>query len=393
MKNVSLENKRILSIDVLRGITILVMIWVNEMSSVINISPLMKHMPADADKMTFVDVVFPGFLFLVGMSIPFAINHRLLKGDSKMQLYKHILIRTIGLLVLGIFMVNGGTAFDESQMIISIALWNFLAFVFAILIWNMYPKTMNETTIKVLKVIGIVGLIVLFFLYKGENGNMMQVHWWGILGLIGLAYFFSSFIYIFSKGNLILLISAIVLLTGFFALGKTKFPSLSFMMSLEHATHSTITLSGVVVSLLFFNKKISATLMQRVKYVVGFVLALLLAGFLLRPYFTISKIWATPTWCFYSVGIMTALFLVLYYVLDVKNKTNWSNWMKPAATNPLLIYILPYILISIQKMLGFSIVPEFATSGIQGILWTFGFALLMVWVVKWFNKFNIRLHL
>ena len=101
-----LSNQRILSIDALRGITILVMIFVNELAGVRDIPQWMKHMPADADAMSFVDVVFPAFLFIVGMSIPFAINNRLKKGDSAWQLQLHILFRTLGLLVLGVFLVN-----------------------------------------------------------------------------------------------------------------------------------------------------------------------------------------------------------------------------------------------------------------------------------------------
>ena len=67
-----LSNQRILSIDAFRGITIFVMIFVNELAGIRDIPQWMKHMPADADAMSFVDVVFPAFLFIVGMSIPFA---------------------------------------------------------------------------------------------------------------------------------------------------------------------------------------------------------------------------------------------------------------------------------------------------------------------------------
>ena len=78
----SLTTQRIRSIDVFRGITILVMIFVNDVAGVSGIPGWMKHKPADADAMTFVDVVFPAFLFIVGMSLPFAINSRLAKGDD-----------------------------------------------------------------------------------------------------------------------------------------------------------------------------------------------------------------------------------------------------------------------------------------------------------------------
>ena len=77
-----MSSQRILSIDIFRGLTILTMVFVNDLASVANIPQWMKHMPADADAMTFVDVVFPAFLFIVGMSIPFAVKNRISKGQS-----------------------------------------------------------------------------------------------------------------------------------------------------------------------------------------------------------------------------------------------------------------------------------------------------------------------
>ncbi|HRN54965.1 MAG TPA: DUF5009 domain-containing protein, partial [Agriterribacter sp.] len=103
----SLQPQRILSIDAFRGITILVMVFVNELAGVRDIPWWMKHVHADADAMTFVDVVFPAFLFIVGMSVPFALNNRIQKGDSFPRLQWHIVWRTLGLLVMGVFMVNG----------------------------------------------------------------------------------------------------------------------------------------------------------------------------------------------------------------------------------------------------------------------------------------------
>jgi heparan-alpha-glucosaminide N-acetyltransferase len=134
----ALTTQRILSIDALRGITILVMIFVNELAGVQGIPIWMKHMPADADAMTFVDMVFPAFLFIVGMSIPFAINNRLSKGDNMWQLQLHILVRTIGLLVLGVFMVNAEGGYNEQAMGMPIALWSLLFYAGVILVWNVY---------------------------------------------------------------------------------------------------------------------------------------------------------------------------------------------------------------------------------------------------------------
>ena len=54
MRYSQLSNERILSIDVFRGITILVMIFVNELAGIRDIQHWMKHMPAGADAMSFI---------------------------------------------------------------------------------------------------------------------------------------------------------------------------------------------------------------------------------------------------------------------------------------------------------------------------------------------------
>jgi heparan-alpha-glucosaminide N-acetyltransferase len=55
---------------------------------------------------TFVDLVFPAFLFIVGMSIPFAIGGRMTKGEPVWRTLGHITIRALSLLLIGILMVN-----------------------------------------------------------------------------------------------------------------------------------------------------------------------------------------------------------------------------------------------------------------------------------------------
>ena len=101
------KNYRIKSIDIIRGLTILTMIFVNDLAGVVNVPAWMEHAKTMHDGMTFVDWVFPGFLFIVGMSIPFSIGRRIEKGETLSSIWKHNLIRVAGLLILGLFMVNG----------------------------------------------------------------------------------------------------------------------------------------------------------------------------------------------------------------------------------------------------------------------------------------------
>ena len=84
----------------------LLMIFVNDLWTLSNIPEWLGHKDADDDGMGLADVVFPAFLFIVGLSIPHAIRARLKKGDSKLLILRHIIERTLALLIMGVFMVN-----------------------------------------------------------------------------------------------------------------------------------------------------------------------------------------------------------------------------------------------------------------------------------------------
>ena len=95
--------KRLLSLDVVRGITIAFMIMVNN-----NGGPgswgFMNH--AYWNGLTPTDLVFPTFVFIVGVSIVFAFDARLAKGASRTQLAKHTAIRAVVLILFGIVVNN-----------------------------------------------------------------------------------------------------------------------------------------------------------------------------------------------------------------------------------------------------------------------------------------------
>src|SRR3982751_4735920 len=135
-----LSKQRILSIDAFRGITILVMVFVNELAGMRNIPAWMKHMPADADAMSFVDVVFPAFLFIVGMSIPFALNQRQARGDDGAALQRHVLARSLGLILLGFFMVNAEDGFNPARMPFNIGWWSLGLYTCTFLVWGVYGR-------------------------------------------------------------------------------------------------------------------------------------------------------------------------------------------------------------------------------------------------------------
>lgn len=104
--------KRLLALDVVRGITIAFMIMVNN-----NGGPGSWHFMNHAawNGLTPTDLVFPTFVFVVGVSVVFATDARLAKGASRAQLAKHTVIRTIVLIIFGII-VNSFPYFHLAHM-------------------------------------------------------------------------------------------------------------------------------------------------------------------------------------------------------------------------------------------------------------------------------------
>src|SRR5215204_6398407 len=96
---------RVTSIDILRALTMILMIFVNDLWSLKDIPAWLGHVERGVDGMGLADVVFPAFLFIVGLSLPYALNNRRKKVDTDGQLVKHVIVRGIALLVMGVFLV------------------------------------------------------------------------------------------------------------------------------------------------------------------------------------------------------------------------------------------------------------------------------------------------
>jgi len=93
---------RLESLDAFRGLTIAAMILVNNPGSWAHVYPPLLH--AEWHGWTPTDLIFPFFLFIVGVSVPFSFARRLARGDSRKRLLGHILRRSLILFGLGIFM-------------------------------------------------------------------------------------------------------------------------------------------------------------------------------------------------------------------------------------------------------------------------------------------------
>src|ERR1700733_2161551 len=92
---------RVLSLDVLRGITIAFMILVNDPGDGRNTYAQLDH--AWWNGCTLTDLVFPTFLFIVGASIIFSLQSRINRGESGHTLALHILRRSAIIFAVDLF--------------------------------------------------------------------------------------------------------------------------------------------------------------------------------------------------------------------------------------------------------------------------------------------------
>src|SRR5271154_4203584 len=104
---------RLLSLDVLRGLTIAFMILVNNNGDESVAYWPLKH--AAWNGFTPTDLVFPTFLFLVGISTVFSTASRLAQGATRQSLFLHVLRRSIILYVIGL-LIHGFPFFNLHTM-------------------------------------------------------------------------------------------------------------------------------------------------------------------------------------------------------------------------------------------------------------------------------------
>ena len=222
-----------MSVDALRGAVMFTMIFVNDLAGVSrSIVPWwMRHFPGDGNGMTFVDLVFPAFLFLVGMSIPFALDSRQRRGEALHQTLLHVIARTASLLLIGILMVNESP--DATRMGWSPALWSVLMYGASILAFcDLLPSSSSTRANDAAKLSGIrraqtavrvVGFATLAFLawsFRGADGHRIiqfspfaiHTEWYGILGLIGWAYLVASAVFLLFRHHATALLGCVVLL-------------------------------------------------------------------------------------------------------------------------------------------------------------------------------------
>ncbi len=379
---------RVISVDTLRGLTILLMVFVNDLGH--GAPSWMHHIqPPHADGMTLADIVFPFFLFIVGVSIPLALERGEGLGTSRWRQLLHILVRSAALLLLGVIELNS----DEDRTL-GPGRWGTFAAICVILAWCVIPRVAGwkRGVLLTLKTVGILGLIVLLAIYRRQphtaevpflgsvaNWVWLRIGWWGILGLIGWAYLTVALVTLLlgrrrewlmgGLGILILLHLAMQHGGLFTRLDHKPWlgPALPFLHSgarvidtvgdyigLGDAVGSlaAITMAGCLLGSILRRDSDIVDHRGRIRWAWTFVAGLFVAGLVTDTFEGINKIAATPTWCLWCAALACALWIVLYQVIDVAGFRAWSVVVRPAGANPLIAYFLHPVVLGLVSLAG-----------------------------------------
>lgn len=388
---------RLASVDTFRGLTVLVMVFVDNLDFVKGLPSWTYHMPLGIDGMTYVDMVFPAFLFVMGVSIPLAVERRVAAGDSDGRIWLHNVGRSLSLVVLGLFIANAPKV-DLQHSGISAVWWAILGFVGIALFWGVHHSpSPNKWPPRVMKCAGLLILAGLFIAFRRITPDG-QVAWldfsdWEILGLLGWAYLLVSSLYLLLKKNLVALIASLVLLSALNALSIVGW--LGWLRRLPpyarpfEAGLGSITMAGLIACLIIIQGKMTRNFRAKILWALGYAVILAGAAYLLSP-LGISKLRDTPAWCLYCAAANTIVLLFLYWISDIGFAAPMTRSVQATGANALLAYMLAYVAYFNPTL--FRLTAD-GTEGWYGVTRAFLFAGLVFATTILLTRFKFRLQL
>jgi len=393
--------KRIASIDVFRGLTMAVMIFVNELAGVRGLPWWTYHAKRDWNVMTYVDMVYPFFLFIIGLAIPIAIRARLKKDTSKLALWRHVLLRSASLIVLGLILANADKV-DSAHTGLSGSMWGLLGLLGGVLYWNSYPESKRfRRLFKTLRVVGLLLLVVVYAIFRRLTpaGHVAWIdgRYPEILGLIGYTYLSVAVLYISTRRWLWAPLVWFVGLVGLCAVATLhwlNFPNTLplYFWPFSNGSWACMTMAGVVTSVIFLGEHRWKAAKQRMQLAAAFAVLNFVAGWLLTP-LGISKIRATPTWCLYSDGAAILCFTLLYWICDVKKQTGWAFPVRSAGSNTLLTYLLPDFYAFIIGVTSAAYFETHFAFGWPGVVKSVIFTMFILAVSTLLTRWRLRMQL
>jgi hypothetical protein len=351
--------------------------------------------------MTYVDMVYPFFLFIVGLAIPLAIRARLKKNPSMPALWWHVLLRSASLIILGLILANADKV-DRARTGLSGSAWGLIALAGGVLFWNVYGDSKRYAALfRVLRVAGLVLLVAMYAIFRrttaGGHAGWIDGSYPEILGLIGYTYLSVAALYLLTRRWLwapLAWFVALVALCAVSTLHWLNFPNTLplYFWPFSNGSWACMTMAGVVTSAIFLGDHRWRTAREKMLLAVAFAVPVLAAGWLLTP-LGISKIRATPTWSLYSVGAAILCFTLLYWICDVHKRTAWALFVRPAGANTLLTYLLPDFYSFLISVTGFLYFETHFSVGWPGVAKSVVFTLFILAVSAVLTRCRLRMQL
>jgi predicted acyltransferase len=342
---------RLPSLDAFRGFVIMAMIFVNHLGE--NAPAWMHHAKPNTDSFTATDLIFPGFLFMVGFAMPLSFLSKMEQGVTFLKLLWRVAARAAVLLFLGAVMVsleeNGDLGLNEQLTGMSRALWASFFYLSMIFLCLTLPKDAGALRAKVqkwLKVGAGILLVFLLYVYKANDteGHViwLQTYWWGILGRIGWAYLGAGILYLVFRGRSTALMGFLAFIIVLDIGDRHELLNgLGPLTDLKEAfgSRTATVIAGMLLGNLFVGKE-KRTVLDRVTFMVFLGLGLYAAGMLLRPLYGIDKNSATVSYVLVSSGISCWVYLFFYWVIEIMKARKWAEWsLVPIGQNALLAYL------------------------------------------------------
>lgn len=359
-----MTKERLTSLDVFRGLTVIMMTIVNNPGSWVAIYPPLEH--AEWNGWTPTDLIFPSFIFIMGTAIPFAMPNK--KFNS--TVFNKIMVRSLRLFCLGLFLnfFNNLEFFGWVGMPLLIGR---LAITFAVAY-----ALLGKFSLKIKTVLAISVLTILLFLAYFGISDYQEVRIPGVLQRIGLVYFFSSILYLKSNIRTQILVVT-TLLIGYWALMTlVPVPGIG-TANLEKGTNlaayidnlflnnhmwsrsKTWDPEGILITLPAIASGIIGMLVGQllnhqwpkieiVKKMILIGFSLLILGLLWDILFPINKLLWSSSFVLFTSGFAALSLSFLYYIIDILHYKKGTKLFLIWGLNPIIVFffsgIIPRVL-------------------------------------------------
>ena len=329
------RGRRLASLDALRGLAVAGMILVTDPGTYSAVYPQLLH--AQWNGATATDMIFPMFLFSVGVAITLSFGSRIRHGESRQKIAKHVVFRSVVMFLVGLAL-NGFPDFNLHTIRIPgvlqrIALCYLVAgFVYLGLIGSKgeVARSRRASRIGSLTVLILIGywVVLRFVPVPGFGTNRLDS-----LGYLG-AY----------------IDRAVFGIQHLWPYGTTPGVGVTYDPEGILSTLPAIatTLIGVLTGEILRSRRSLGTQAMTLG---SAGLVLFFAGILLNPVFPINKrIW-TSTFVLLSGGVSLMVFAAMLYVADLKQWKRWTTPLLVFGTNAILAFALSNIITMLTDLI------------------------------------------